>query len=178
LLARETSAPDAPAACESVTVHVDADPELMLAGPHDADVSTGTVGAERITDAVRETPLRLAVITAVPPVKMVPPRIPNVLLADPAGMVTDAGNVSRIELLDSVTATPPVPAAAESVTVQVNVAPDSKPVAGHETELSVGPSRRSRSRKLHRGHPVDVGHYLPTEPAVFAPSVRIVEATP
>jgi hypothetical protein len=45
----------------------------------------------------------------------------NPALVAPAGTVTDAGTVTALLLLERLTASPPVPAAAESVTVHASV---------------------------------------------------------
>ena len=62
LLERETVAPPAGAALVRVTVQALAAPEARLAGLHASEESV--TGASRLTAAVRETPLRVAVRVA------------------------------------------------------------------------------------------------------------------
>jgi len=52
LLESATLMPPEPAACESVTMHDEVPPELMLVGLHDSRVST--VGATSVIEAVLE----------------------------------------------------------------------------------------------------------------------------
>lgn len=58
----------------------------------------------------------------------------NPAVVDPAGTVTDPGTVTAPLLLDKLTASPPVPAAAESVTVQASLP---EPVMEALAQLSV-----------------------------------------
>ena len=55
LLESVTAIPPEPAACESVTVHVEAAPELRLVGLHESALTA--VGASSEIDAVCELPL-------------------------------------------------------------------------------------------------------------------------
>jgi hypothetical protein len=50
-LERATSAPDGPAACDSLTVHVDEEAELRIPGEQEIDVTAGAAGAVRVNDA-------------------------------------------------------------------------------------------------------------------------------
>lgn len=68
---------------------------------------------------------------------MVPAVALNVLLVAPAKTVTDVGTVSSALLLESVTTAPPVAAACESVTVQVDVPADPSVGGLHARELTV-----------------------------------------
>ena len=56
----------------------------------------------------------------------------------PATTVTEAGIVSAALLFEIVTALPPVGAAAEIITVHVEVAPDTTVAGEHATEDTVG----------------------------------------
>jgi hypothetical protein len=106
---RATAAPPVGAAWLRVTVHVLAAPGLTLAGLH-ARAET-SVGATRLSVALSEAPLRIAVIVADWVVVMVPTVPLNVAVVPFAGTVTDAGMVSAGLLPESPTAAPPVGAA-------------------------------------------------------------------
>jgi hypothetical protein len=67
---------------------------------------------------------------------MVPAVAVNVLVVAPAATVTEAGTVRSPLLLDSETAAPPTGAAADMVTVQVDVPPLPKLVSVQPSELS------------------------------------------
>ena len=58
-------------------------------------------------------------------------------LVAPAATVTDAGVVSAVLLSDTVTAVPPVGAAAEIVTVQLVLPPDTTEVGVHVSPVTV-----------------------------------------
>jgi hypothetical protein len=66
LLERLTVAPLEPAACDSVTVHAEAPPDVNEAGEH-CRLVTVVEGAEgvTVTDAVAEPPFKVAVTVAV-----------------------------------------------------------------------------------------------------------------
>jgi len=70
---------------------------------------------------------------------------------EPLGTVTEPGTVSAATLLDSVTVTPPDPAAFESVTVHVAVPPGVRLAGAQDTRLINPGARRDR----------DVGCELP-----------------
>ena len=71
-------------------------------------------------------------------VVIVPAVAVNVLLVAAAETVTDAGTVSNALLLERVTTVPPVGAACDRVTVQVDVPADPRLVGVHDSELTVG----------------------------------------
>ena len=56
---------------------------------------------------------------------------------DPDATLTETGTVNAVTLLDSVTEIPPVPAACDNVTVQVDVPFEFKLVGLHDSELTV-----------------------------------------
>ena len=62
----------------------------------------------------------------------------KVALVEPAATVTDAGTVNAVELLESETTSPPVGAACESVTVQVDCVPELRDVGLQDRVLSEG----------------------------------------
>jgi hypothetical protein len=92
----------------------------------------------RLILAVLETPLRVAVSTAVWLVVHVPAVAVKVAEVDPAGMVTDAATGSVVLLLDRDTTVPPAGAAWANVTVQVDLAPDVKLVGKHTNDDKPG----------------------------------------
>ncbi len=104
----------------TVTVQVLFPPESNEVGEHVKAVTDAVEAGNTVTEAVRETLLRVAVTVAVTLVEVVPGVAVKVVLVDPAGMVTDAGTVSDVELLLIATAVPPVGAAPVSATVQVD----------------------------------------------------------
>ena len=55
----------------------------------------------------------------------------------PDATLTEPGTVNAVTLLDSVTEMPPVPAACDNVTVQVDVPFEFRLVGLHESELTV-----------------------------------------
>ena len=67
-----------------------------------------------------------------------------VKLADvaPEATVTDAGTVSAAALLESVSATPPEPAACDSVTVQDEVPPELRLVGLQDSALTLSGASR------------------------------------
>ena len=66
---------------------------------------------------------------------MVPAVAVKVALEEPAPTVTDAGTVRAATLLESDTAAPPEPAAADNVAVQVEVAPAARLAGAQDNEL-------------------------------------------
>ena len=79
----------------------------------------------------------MAVTTAVWLVVIVPAVAVKFADVAPEDKVTDPGTVNAVTLLDSVTEIPPVPAACDSVTVQVDVPFEFKLVGLHDSELTV-----------------------------------------
>jgi hypothetical protein len=92
LLASAIVAPLAPAACDSVMLHVAVSPEFRLAGTHDTDFRTAAAGAT-LSDVVCELLLNVAVKVAVWLVELAVAVAVNVLLVEPAGIETLAGTV-------------------------------------------------------------------------------------
>jgi hypothetical protein len=90
----------------------------------------GLAGAHSITFVVKELPPRVAVIPLTAETGIAPTLAVKVVVAKPAGATTKFGIARSWLVLRSVTAAPPVGAAALSVTVQV-VEPfaDSRPGA-------------------------------------------------
>ena len=59
-------------------------------------------------------------------------------VVEPLETVTDPGTDSAAELLESVTVTPPAPAACESVTVQEEVPPEPRLVGEQASDVKAG----------------------------------------
>jgi len=57
---------------------------------------------------------------------------------DPCATITSAGTVNAASLLDSVTATPPEPAACDRTTEQTDVSPEVRVAGLHESWLAGG----------------------------------------
>ncbi|MGD0669124.1 MAG: hypothetical protein ABSB23_16320 [Bryobacteraceae bacterium] len=136
LLVSVTETPPAPAAFDSVTVQVDVAPELRFMGAQASDVKAGGVDTS-VRDCVWELPFKDAVMTAVWLVEIVPAVAVKFAELAPDTTLTEPGTVNAVTLLDSVTVIPPVPAACESVTVQVDVPPELRLVGLHDTKLTV-----------------------------------------
>ena len=68
---------------------------------------------------------------------MVPAVAVNVFVVAPAGTVMEAGTVNMALLLDKLTLAPPVRAAPDNVTVQVDVPPLPRLVGAQASELTV-----------------------------------------
>jgi hypothetical protein len=134
LLLRETEAPPAPAALDKVTVHVVEAPDPRLVGVQLNRLTT--VGATSEIPADCELPFSEAVTETLWSEAMVPAVAVNVVLVDAAATVADAGTVSRPVVLLNETETPPVPAALDSVTVHVELAPELKLVGLQESWLT------------------------------------------
>ena len=78
---------------------------------------------------------------------MVPAVTVKVVLEEPAPTVTEAGTVRAATLLESDIAAPPEPAAADNVTVQVEVAPAARLAGAQDNELrTTGANSESESR--------------------------------
>jgi hypothetical protein len=99
------------------------------------------VGALEVEDkrivAVRDPPFRVAVTVAVWSVESVPATAAKVALALPGSTVTAGGTLRAGALVASAMAVPPVPAAFDSVTVQVERAPVLSVVDSQERPLTV-----------------------------------------
>lgn len=89
----------------------------------DTDSVTDCVCGATVSVAVRVTPPALEVTVAAVESVTALVAIGNDALAAPCAMVTLAGTVAAVELLDSVTLNPPVGAAALSVTVPCDALP-------------------------------------------------------
>jgi hypothetical protein len=89
-------------------------------------------------EAVLETPLRVAVTVAVESEVIVPAVTVKVAEVLPELTVTDEGVVSRELLSASETATPPLGAAMDRVTVQVALADELSEVGVHERLVRLG----------------------------------------
>ena len=117
LLVSVTAAPPVGAACVNVTVQVLDAFCPKLVGLHASDDTV--TGATRLTVALAELLLYVAVTVALWLLAMVLVVALKVPVVAPAATVIDAGTVSTVLLLVSVTAAPPVGAACVNVTVQV-----------------------------------------------------------
>ena len=135
MLLSETVTTDPPlgAAPESVTVQVEAAPDTTVAGAQPR-LLTVTAAGVTVTLAVFELPLSDAVTVTAWFAVTVPAVAVNVALVAPDATVTDAGAVSAVLLSETVTADPPLGAAPESVTVQVEAAPETT-LAGAQPRL-------------------------------------------
>ncbi len=133
LLFKETVLPPAGATLVMVTVQVvitaEASPEGLQASEEIADWAT------RFRVAIWETPLLIVAITEAVRLPEITPAV-ALKVADvaPAATVTKVGMVSNALLLDKNTGLPPAGAAAVSVTVQVLIAPEARPVGLQASE--------------------------------------------
>jgi hypothetical protein len=91
-----------------VTVHVATESDESVLGVQTSDFS---VTDNRLTEAVAELPLRLALTVAVPLTVMFPATALKLADVDPDGTLTDAGTVNNELLLESGTLAPPTGAA-------------------------------------------------------------------
>jgi len=130
-----TVVPPVGAAELSVTVHVLVPLELTVVGLHASD--DNVTGADRLTVAVCETPLSVAVTVALWSLVIVPAVTVNVAVVAFAATVTDDGVVNSELLSDSVTAVPPVGAALLNVTVHVLVPLELTVVGLHASDDNV-----------------------------------------
>jgi len=122
-----------------MTVHVVESPGARLDGLHATEVvSTGgaAVGVS-ITFAVRELPLRVAVILALWFVVTKAAAAVKLVEVDPAATVTESGTVRLPALLLRITVVPPAGAAALSVTVQFTLPGGTMEVELHPSELKL-----------------------------------------
>ena len=136
----ETTVPPAGAALVRVTVQL-----AVAFAPRPAGLQTraeSTRGATRLTAALCEAPLSVAVTVALWSVGIVPVVALNVPEVEPANTVTEVGVVKTALLFDTVTAVPPAGAALVSVTVQVPVAFGPRVVGLHANpERATGATR-------------------------------------
>jgi hypothetical protein len=93
----------------------------------------------RVTVTAIETPPDVAVMTALPPVEMVPALAVNLAVTLLQDTVTDAGTVSAVLFDESAMAAPPVGAPLLNLAVQVADAPEASVVGVHCREPSAGP---------------------------------------
>ncbi len=131
-----TVTPPELAARDSVTVQADVPPELRLAGVHETRLTVA--GAISSTENVCVLPLYVAVTTAVWLLEIVPAVAVKLAVLEPLRTVTDPGTVSAAALLDSVTATPPLPAAFDRVTTQLAVPPELRLVGVQVSDVRAG----------------------------------------
>jgi hypothetical protein len=107
---------------------------VTVAGAHCTALTVVT--GITVTDAVREFPLRVAVIVAVWLAPTVPAVAVKVAVVAPLATVSEAGTDRAALLSESVTAAPPDAAACDKVTVQVEVPPDVTVAGAHWTPLT------------------------------------------
>jgi uncharacterized membrane protein YjdF len=136
LLDSPTATPPVPAALDSVTVQVDPPPVPRLVGLQDSPLTN--TGGTSVMFAVCVLLFSEAVTVAVWFVEIVPAVAVNVAVVEPDATVTVPGTVSAPTLLDSPTATPPVPAATDRVTVQVDPPPVTRLVGLQDSALTTG----------------------------------------
>jgi hypothetical protein len=135
LLESATTAPLPGAAALSVTVQLLVAPEDRVVGLHWSAESEAE-GAVSAIEAVLETPLSVAVTTAVWLADIVPATALNVALVLAAGIVTEAGTLSRVLLSDSVTVVPPAGAGPLNVAVHVLAPPEARVAGLHCSDVS------------------------------------------
>jgi hypothetical protein len=132
-----TLAPPLGAAADNVTVQVDVPPDTTLAGEHPRPL-TVTAGGITVTVVAAEPPFSDAV-TATPWFAVTVPAVTtNVPVVAPATTVAEAGVVNAVLLSESVTLAPPLGAAADNVTVQVDVPPDTTLLGEHPRPETTG----------------------------------------
>jgi hypothetical protein len=136
LLESATVTPPEPAACDSVTVQVEVAPEARLAGAQETELTT--IGTASNTENVCVLPLYVAVTTAVWFVDTVPAVATKLAVVEPLDTVTVPGTVRAAALLDSVTTAPPLPAAFDRVTTQVDVPPELRLVGEQLSDAKAG----------------------------------------
>jgi hypothetical protein len=131
-----TAEPPVGAALDRVTVQVETLPDTTDTGAQSSEVTVGGVGvtvraavAVPFSDAVSVTAW-LAVTVAAVAVK--------VAVAAAAATVTEAGTGRAALLEESATAEPPVGAALDTVTVQVEALPETTDAGAQSSEVTVG----------------------------------------
>ena len=122
LLDNATEEPLVGAALDKVTVQVEEPPEATVFGEHASVVTVAT--GETVTEAVAELPSKEAVRVTAVDVVTVPAVAVRVAVVAAAATVTEAGTVRAALLLDNATEDPPVGAAWDKVTVQVDEPPE------------------------------------------------------
>jgi hypothetical protein len=138
LLESVTLAPPEAAAWDRVTVQLEVPPEVTEVGEHcKAEGVTVAVGVI-VSDAAAEVPLSDAVTVADWFDVTVPAVAAKLAVVELVATVTDDGTVSAELLEERATAAPPVGAAAEIVTVHVELAPDVRLVVVHWSAEIVG----------------------------------------
>ena len=131
-----TVLPPVGAAAERVTVHVEVAPDATVAGAHASEDTIGRAACT-VTEAVLELPFKAAVTVTVWLAVTVPALALKLPAVAPAATVTDVGTVSAVLLSDSVTALPPVGAAAERVTVHVELPPEAIVPGVHPNDVTI-----------------------------------------
>jgi hypothetical protein len=105
------------AALLKVMVQVDVSPDLKVAGLQFSDV--GTAGARSPSEALTETPFRVAVIVAVLSTVTAEAVAVKVTVDAPAATLTEGEVLSELLLVDRLTTDPPAGAGSVKVTAQV-----------------------------------------------------------
>ncbi len=123
-----TGEPPPGAAPESVTVHVEVARDSILAGVHR---SVKTITGATLSEAVADIPPSEAVNVAVCSLVTALAVALKAAVNEFAATVTEAGTVTAVMFEESATAEPPAGAAAETVTVQVEVARDAIAAGAH-----------------------------------------------
>jgi len=137
LLVKLTAEPPVGAAPLKVTVQVLVPGPVNEAGLQARALTLKVTGATSEIAEVALAPLAVAVSVAVELVEIVPAVAVNVPVVAEAGMVIEAGAVSRALLLVMETVRPPVAAAALAVTMHALVAPEVKDVGVQISEVTV-----------------------------------------
>jgi hypothetical protein len=136
------------AALLNVTVQVLAAPEARLEGLQLS--AEGVAGATKVSVLVAEVELAVAVTTAVASAVTALTVAANVAVVEPAATVTDAGSETEALLSERFTAVPPVGAATDKVTVQLDVPAALKEVGVQLRELTVGTTGAVRAMEAVR----------------------------
>jgi hypothetical protein len=118
-----TAAPPIGAAPEIVTVHVELVPDTTEVGVQLKPV-TVAAGGVTITDPFAELPFSEAITATAWFAVTVPADTVKVPAVAPGVTITDAGVVNTVLLSEIVTVIPPIGAAAEIITVHVELPPD------------------------------------------------------
>lgn len=140
----ETAAPPAGAAFVRVTVQLVVAFELTLAGVQLNELTESGPVSDRVK--LSDPPFRVAVTTAVWSEVKVPAVAVRVAVVAAAATVTDAGTLSAALLLERDTEAPPVGAAFDNVTVQVEVVLVFKLLGVQASELTTAGVGATRDR--------------------------------
>ena len=126
-----TTAPPAGAGWERVTLQV-LEPGVAIVDGEQVSPDKEAVGA-RLIEVFCDPPFAVTVTVAVEELAIVPAVAEKFAVVALAATVTEAGTVRRAESEETSTASPPAGAAFDSVTVQVEAAPEVRVEGAHVT---------------------------------------------